>query len=135
MAFRALSLLLALASIQALVACSISGVLPDWQSEDVAGPEPAYRFIIANGLSDIIGPPSLAGTLAISGVRRVSSLKGAAWVACLKTQHLPLPPRHYAVFIQRGRIVNSRLSVVIDQCELQTYAPFNWAADATSPPL
>ena len=135
MAVRALSMLLALALVQALGACSISGFLPDWQSEDVAGPEPAYRFIIANGLGGIVGPPNLAGTLEISGPRRVSSLKGAAWVVCLKAQHFPLPPRHYAVFIQRSHIVNSRLSVVIDQCELQSYAPFNWAVDATSPPL
>jgi hypothetical protein len=56
-------------------------------------------------------------------------------VVCLKAQHVPLLPRHYAVFIQRSRIVDSRLSVVIDQCELQSYAPFNWAVDATSPPL
>ena len=35
--------------------CALSGLLPDWTSTDVAGPEPAYRFMIANKLKDILG--------------------------------------------------------------------------------
>jgi hypothetical protein len=131
MVVRALSLLLMLT----LGACAISGLLPDWMSEDVAGPEPAYRFIIANRLAGIVGPPNLAGTLEISGARRVSSFKGASWLVCIKAQRFPLLPRFYAVFIQRNQIIDSRLSVLIDQCELQSFVPFNWALDAISPPL
>ena len=33
--------------------CALSGLLPDWTSSDVAGPEPAYRFLIANKLKDV----------------------------------------------------------------------------------
>ena len=33
------------------------------------------------------------------------------------------------------RVVDSRLSVLIDQCELQTYSPFDWIADANAPPV
>jgi hypothetical protein len=118
-----------------LGACSISGLLPDWNSTDVAGPEPAYRFVIANGLSAIVGDPAKAGMLEISGSRRVDSLKGASWVICLKIQNFPLLPHYYAIFMQRERIVDSRLSVLVDQCELQTYSPFDWVPDANAPPV
>ncbi len=130
MLVRALSMLLVLT----LGACSVSGLLPDWTSADTAGPQPAYRFIIANRLGDVVGAPSLAGALEISGVRRIDSLKGASWVTCIKVQKFPLPPRYYAVFIQRDQLVDSRLSVVIDQCELQSFTPFDWAVEANKPP-
>jgi hypothetical protein len=39
-------------------------------------------------------------------------------------------PRFYSVYIQQQKIVDSRLSVLIDQCELQSYAPFDWAREA-----
>jgi hypothetical protein len=118
-----------------LGACSISGLLPDWTSPDVAGPEPAYRFIIANGLSGIVGSPSSAGTFEISGLRRVDSLKGSSWLVCIRVQNFPQLPRHYAVFFQKERVVDSRLSVLIDQCELQSYSSFDWIADANAPPV
>jgi hypothetical protein len=131
MVARALLMLM----VMTLGACAVSGPVPDWLSEDVAGPEPAYRFRIANDLRRIVGPPSLAGTLEISGARRVISIKGASWLVCLKAQHVPLPPRFFAVFFQRGQIAYSRVSVGIDQCELDSYEPFNWRIDAITPPL
>ena len=69
----------------------------------------------------------------ISEARRVDSLKGASWLVCLEVENSPLL-RYYAVFIQRDRIVDSRLSVVIDQCEQQPYAAFDWVAEANNPP-
>jgi hypothetical protein len=128
---RALTIILALT----LGGCTVSGLLPDWTSTDVAGPEPAYRFVIANGLAAIVGDPAKAGTFQISGARRVDSLKGASWVVCIKTQNFPLLPRYYAVFLQREHVVDSRLSVLIDRCELQSYSPFDWIADANAPPV
>jgi hypothetical protein len=125
----------AIALLLTLTACSISGLLPDWTSPEAAGPEPAYRFIIANGLGGILGAPAGAGPLEISELRRVDSLKGTSWLVCLRTPGFPQLPRHYAVFLQKGRIVDSRLSVLIDQCELQSYSSFDWAADANAPPV
>jgi hypothetical protein len=129
MAFRALPMLLALL----LGACSMSGLLPDWSSEDVAGPEPAYRFLIANRVSEIVGSDN-AGGLEISNIQRVDSLMGASWQVCLKVQKFTFPPRYYAVFFQREQIVQSRLSVLIDHCELQSFASFDWKAEADKPP-
>ena len=88
----------------------------------------------ANELAAIVGDPGKAGTFQISGSRRMSSLKGASWLVCLRTQNFPLLPRYYAVFMQREHIVDSRLSVLIDQCEIQSYTPFDWIADANAPP-
>ena len=149
----------AMLGVLTLGACSISGLLPDWTSPEVAGPEPAYRFVVANnralimgtpsspgtpssvGTSSSAGTPSSAGPLSsagpfeISGLRRVDSLKGASWLVCLRTESVPQLPRYYAVFLQKERVVDSRLSVLIDQCEQQTYSPFDWVADAKAPPV
>jgi hypothetical protein len=130
MPVRALAMVLVLT----LGACSISGFLPDWSSPDVAGPEPAYRFIIANSIGGIVGSAAPAGTFEISALRRVDSLKGPSWLVCIRTQNFPQLPHHYAVFLQNERVVNSRLSVLIDQCEMQTYLPFDWVAEANAPP-
>ena len=126
---RGLSMLLGLT----LGACSASGFLPDWTSSDAAGPEPAARFLISNRMNDIVGDPSKAGTFEISAAQRVDSIKGASWQVCLKTQNFPRLPNFYAVFIQRDRVTDSRFSVLIDHCELQTFRPFDWSADANNP--
>ena len=124
---------LAIVSGLMLGGCSLSGLLPDWTSTDVAGPEPAYRFMIANKLKDILGDPAPTDTLQISTATRIDSLKGASWRVCLKAQKFPLLPRYYAVFFQRGQMVDSRLSVLIDQCEIQSYSAYDWKADMNDP--
>jgi hypothetical protein len=128
-------LLLVLGLGAGLAACSVSGLLPDWTSPDVAGSEPAYRYIIATHLKEIVGEPTQSGTFEISGVKRVESLKGASWQVCIRTQKFPLLPLYHAVFIQRDRIVDSRVSVLIDQCELQSYAPFDWVVEGNTVPV
>jgi len=115
--------------------CALSNLLPDWTSTDVAGPEPAYRFLIANKLKEVIGDAAPTDTLTISKAERLDSLKGASWRVCVKAQKFLLPPRYYAVFFQREQMVDSRLSVLIDQCELQSYSAFDWQAEANNPPV
>jgi hypothetical protein len=125
---------LAIVSALMLGGCALSGLLPDWTSTDVAGAEPAYRFLIANKLREILGNPAPTDTLQISTATRIDSLKGASWRVCLRAQKFPLLPRYYAVFFQRDQMVDSRLSVLIDQCELQSYSAFDWQADMNTPP-
>jgi hypothetical protein len=129
MRVRALSWLLLLL----LGGCSVSEFLPRLTPQDIAGPEPQYRFLIAGRIKSIVGDP--AGLeMQISTVRRVDSLKGASWLACIKAQPFALAlPHYYAVYIQQERIVESRLSVLLDQCEIQTYTPFDWAREAEGP--
>jgi hypothetical protein len=112
--------------------CSISEFLPNWTAEGVAGPAPSHRTIVARQIKQVLGNPGNAD-LRISEARRVDSLKGASWLVCLEVENSPLL-RYYAVFIQRDRIVDSRLSVVIDQCEQQAYAAFDQVAEVEQPP-
>ncbi|AMN43422.1 hypothetical protein RHPLAN_49980 [Rhodoplanes sp. Z2-YC6860] len=125
---------LAIASMLMLGGCAMSGLLPDWTSNDAAGPEPAYKFLIANKLKEIIGNAAPTDTLEISKADRLESLKGASWRVCVKAQKFLLPPRYYAVFFQRDEMVDSRLSVLIDQCEIQSFSAFDWKTEANKPP-
>jgi len=142
--------LLLLASI--LGGCSMSGI-PDWTSEDAAGPEPTnYRFIIANalvsgasgfntvsgvsGVSALVGRTNIASlVLEISNPHRVDVAKGATWMVCVRTLSYPArqPRSYYAVFIRHEKIIDSRISVGVDQCERETYTPFEWSVDMNNP--
>ena len=117
--------------------CSVSGSLPDWTSDDAAGPEPTnYRFIVANGLSTILGAKDTGvRLLEISNPRRVDVAKGATWLVWMRSLSFPArqPRAYYSVFIQRERIVDSRLSVGIDQCQNEPYTPFEWSVDVDNP--
>ena len=140
--------------------CAMPDSVPDWMSDDAAGPEPTnYRFIIANGLlangvstpsgpSGTVGPSGPVGLIAIVGSRslaasvleisnprRVDTAKGATWMVCIKT--LSYPARqlrtYHSVFIRRERIIDYRVSVGVDQCERETYTPFEWSVDKDNP--
>ena len=117
--------------------CSVSEVMTDWVSEEAAGPEPInYRFVIALGLDAIVGKDKPnERILDISRPRRVDGEKGATWLVCVRTLSYPArsPLAHHSVFIQREKIVLSRLAIGIDECERQSYAPFEWSADMISP--
>ncbi len=73
--------------------------------------------------------------LEISQPRRIDSHKGAAWLVCLKALRYPsqTPRAYYAVFLQQDKVIDSRLSVVLDRCESEAYAPFDWASDVNNP--
>ncbi len=130
---RALVHLILFAALLALLTgCAMLDLLPELKNDDPAGPEPSYRSIIALRMDQILGTAAPTEALLISGVQRVDSMKGPAWLACLRATG-NLLPRHYAIFIQRGRMVASRLSVLIDQCEMQAYMPFDWRAEAVAP--
>ena len=119
--------------------CSMSGSIPDWVSDDAAGTEPTnYRFIVANGLSTILGARDTGvRLLEISNPRRVDVAKGATWMVCLRSLSYPTrqPRAYYSVFIQREKIVDSRISVGIDQCQSEPYTPFEWSVDVDNPTL
>jgi hypothetical protein len=133
MRVRALLLL----ALMLLGGCSTSGPIPDWISDDVAGPEPTnYRFIVASGLDIILGAKDTGvKLLEISNPRRVDVAKGATWMVCIKSLSYPArqPRAYYAVFIQREKIVNSRISVGTDQCQNEPYTPFEWSVDINNP--
>jgi hypothetical protein len=121
-----------------LAGCALPLDAPDWLSDDAAGPEPYnYRFTLANALNTIIGgrDDPQSRILEISRPRRVNSTRGASWLVCIRwLRYASRTPRaHYAVFLQRDKIVESRLSAVLDQCEGQPYTPFTWSTDIDHP--
>jgi hypothetical protein len=117
----------------ALGGCSASGVVTDWISDDAAGPEPFnYRFEVAKSLDGIIGAGERnVSELEIAAPRRVDVVKGAAWLVCLKARHTTArrPPAYYGIFIQREKIVESRLAVGTDMCDSQPYMPLDWRTE------
>ena len=139
----------------ALGGCGMPASIPDWMSDDAAGPEPTnYRFIVANGPTGSIGPGGPSGpsgpsglnaiigsrnvegrVLEISNPRRVDFAKGASWMVCIRTLSYPArqPRTYHSVFIQRERIIDYHMSVGIDQCERETYTPFEWSVDMQNP--
>jgi hypothetical protein len=137
--------------------CSASEVVQNWTSAPAMPPapdlsQPNYRRVVADNIKKIFVNSASLGDLEISEVRRVDHVKGPAWITCLKFHPqinsnatatgepvaAPSPPgmtnrggpQYYAIFIQDSKIIDSRFSVVIDQCHSQTFQPF----DLTPPP-
>jgi hypothetical protein len=117
--------------------CSMSGSIPDWVSEDAAGPEPTnYRFIVASALSAIIGSRNVTSrVLEISNPRRVDFARGAIWMVCVRSLSYPSrqPLAYYSVFIRREKFFDSRISIGIDQCQSEPYTPFEWSVELDNP--
>jgi len=68
----------------------------------------------------------------ISPFRWVHSLKGWAWLTCVRFQDQG-HPRVYSVFLKDGRVVDGRYAVVTDACDEQTYALFDAMRGAARP--
>ena len=122
---RALILLAAIG----LGSCS-SEIVQSWTSGPAADlSEPNHRRIIADDLKAVFPAQTPTGPMEISGIRQVDHFKGPAWLTCLKLETQG-SRQHYAVFIQDGRIVDSRIGILLDQCHRETYTPFE-LSDAT----
>ena len=113
-----------------LAGCSLSEVAMSPQN-DIAGPAPNYRKLITTHLVSIVGEGKRAQGLRISAPRRVDSLKGVAWLVCLRAD-ADTQPLDYAILIQEERIVDSRTAARTDQCHEQAYEPFGVFVDSQS---
>jgi hypothetical protein len=107
--------------------CSASEIVQNWSSAPVADlSQPNYRRIVADNFKSLF-PKAELNDLEISGVRLVDHFKGQVWRTCLKLD-ARINPQHYAIFIQDGKIVDSRASIIIDQCGKEMYEPFDLTA-------
>ncbi len=107
--------------------CSASEVVQNWAPASPELSPPDYRRVVAENINKILPNSSPLNDVEISGMRLVDHLKGPAWVTCLKLDAHG-KPQNYAVFIQGDQIVDSRMSVVIDQCHKETFQPFDVVA-------
>lgn len=69
----------------------------------------------------------------ISPPRWVHADTGWNWLVCLRYADRG-KRRYYALFIQGGKVVNSRYDVLTDRCGAQQYAPFDLATGAIRSP-
>lgn len=115
-----------------LAGCASGEVAPPAQSpsQDLAGPPPSYRKLVSAQLVQIVGDTGGADARAmqISPLRRVDSIKGPAWLVCLRS--LAVRPLDHAVYFQNERIIESRLAVRSDRCEDQPYKAFGIFTDS-----
>ena len=94
-------------------------------------PSPPAENAIATAVAALAKDGNLVGPLEISAVRPSDHGPGSYFV-CVRDGNPPpdKPRRYYATFFDNDLYRGSRLSVIMDQCELQTYGP----APVVAPP-
>jgi hypothetical protein len=113
-----------------LTAAAFSGVLAGCSGlaetgGDIAptAPDPTFREVIAIHLKAVFKNYASYDAFEISDPRWVHSIKGWNWLTCVRFQdhgHL----RIYALFLNANKIVDERYAVQTDNCDTQTYFPF-----------
>jgi hypothetical protein len=104
--------------------------------------EPAYvptslptEKAIGAAVATIAKEAKLVTPLEISALRPNDHGPGSFFVCVREVNPSPdKPRRYYATFLDNDDYKGSRLSVIMDQCELQTYGPAPVAAPAQPPP-
>jgi hypothetical protein len=113
--------------------CSVTEIIQDWTlapRSDLSQPD--YRRIVTDAIDKILPGRVATDELEISDTRLVDSLKGPAWLTCLKIDPRG-HPRHLAIFIQDNKIAEWRSGLVIDQCHKASYTPLVVPASAKKP--
>ena len=108
--------LLAISLAGLTAACSAT--LPSTQITSTSAVPPAdYRKIIGTGI-----PATIAKGAQVSELQRTEAAQSGDWFACLKSDNKPNDGL-FAIFIENGKIVDFRRSVVIDHCKSAIYSP------------
>jgi hypothetical protein len=90
---------------------------------------------IGSAVAALANDGKLVSPLEISAVRPSDHGPGSYFVCVREVNPPPDKPRRtYSTFLENDSYRGSRLSVILDQCELQTYSPAPVAAPAQPPP-
>jgi hypothetical protein len=89
----------------------------------LAGPDPSFRDAVANHLKKVLKNYALYDSFEISDPRWVHSVKGWTWLTCVRFREQGRV-RNYALFLDGNQIVDDRFAVQTDNCDLQTFYPF-----------
>jgi hypothetical protein len=116
----------------ALSACS--GFAASNEEPPAPVPDTAYREEIATQVRTLFRDYSSYDSYEISEPRWVHSIKGWSWLACVRFQDHGRR-RVYALFLQSGKVVDSRYAVVADGCDTQAYTPFELMTGGGLQPL
>ena len=107
-----------LAILLAGLTAACSGTLPSTELTPASAVPPAdYRKIIGTGI-----PATIAKGAQVSELQKTDGAQLGDWVACLKSDNKPNDGL-FAVFIENGKIVDFRRSVVTDHCKSAVYSP------------
>jgi hypothetical protein len=107
-----------LAILLAGLTAACSGTLPSTELTPASAMPPAdYRKIIGTGI-----PVTIANGAQVSELQKTEGAQLGDWAACLKSDNKPNDGL-FAVFIENGKIVDFRRSVVTDHCETAIYSP------------
>ena len=107
-----------LAILLAGLTAACSATLPSTQITSASAvPPDDYRKIISTGI-----PATIAKQAQVSELQKTEGAQLGDWVACLKSDNKPNDGL-FAVFIENGKIVDFRRSVVTDHCESAIYSP------------
>lgn len=117
-----------------LSACSSTST-PALPELAYAPPSLPAETAVAAAVAAIAKDASLVSPLEISAVRQSERGPGSYFV-CVREVNPPpdKPRRYYSTFLENDTYKGSRLAVIMDQCELQTYRPAPVAAPASPPP-
>jgi hypothetical protein len=124
-------LLVATTGLSAVLA-GCSGLAANNGEVPATGPDLSYREVIASHLKKTFKNYSTYDSFEISDPRWVHSMKGWNWLTCVRFQdhgHL----RIYAVFLNGEKIIDDRYAVQTDNCDLQTYVPFERSSSGLDP--
>jgi len=98
-------------------------------------PSPPTEKAIGAAVAAIAQEAKLVTPLEISSLRPNDHGPGSFFVCVREVNPPPDKSRRYcATFLDNDVYKGSRLSVIMEQCELQTYSPAPVAAPAPSPP-
>jgi hypothetical protein len=99
-------------------------------------PSPPTEKAIGAAVAAIAQEAKLVTPLEISSLRPNDHGPGSFFVCVREVNPPPDKPRHYyySTFLDNNDYKGSRLSVIMDQCELQSYSPAPVAAPAQPPP-
>lgn len=94
-------------------------------SEVAPEPLPPYRKLVADLLKTFKQQGDLHD-LEISEPRWADHMGGSAWLVCVKLNS-DLRPLHYAFFIRKGAVIETRFAVGTDRCGQRNFEKFDLA--------
>jgi hypothetical protein len=87
-------------------------------------PSAPSEAAVGSGVKKIAADAKLLDSLEISAVRPADHGPGS-YFFCVREAGIPpnQPRKYYSVFFDSDKYMGSRLSVILDKCEVQTYGP------------
>ena len=107
-----------------LLAVLVSFVLSACSAVPAYVPPPTYATQLSKareGAKFAANEEKLVGPVEISGVREAHPLGKGPYILCIRGDNSRAGVRTYAVFFKGNDYVSSRMSVILDSCETQTF--------------